>query len=121
VTGTVSGPAPLPPQLPLGGDRPRSPPQAGVRVDAELLPEVPAFLASRRAMVKAMAEALAAGEREQLRAVAHRAAGGLALFGFHWAAWQSRRISQQASTGEPEELERDIAALREHLESVEVS
>ncbi|NML44971.1 response regulator [Ramlibacter sp. G-1-2-2] len=121
VTGVVSGPAPLPPQPRLRDDQPPSTPEASVRVDAELLQEVPAFLASRRAMVASMAQALATGDREQLRSVAHRAAGGLALFGFHWAAWQSRRISQQAAGAETQALERDIAALKDHLENVQVS
>ena len=79
-----------------------------MQVDAELLKEVPAFLESRRGMAAAMAQALAAGEREQLRAVAHRAAGGLALFGFHWAAWQCRKISQKAAQGSAEALQAEI-------------
>jgi HPt (histidine-containing phosphotransfer) domain-containing protein len=65
-----------------------------------------------------MAQALAAGDRTQLRTVAHRAAGGLALFGFQWAAWQSRRISARAQEGGVQALQDDIARLREHLRSV---
>jgi CheY-like chemotaxis protein/HPt (histidine-containing phosphotransfer) domain-containing protein len=108
-------PAPLPsgPAAPMQAEEP-------VRVDPELLPEVPAFLDSRRSMVDGMAAALASGNRSQLRAVAHRAAGGLALFGFHWAAWQSRRISARAVEAEPQELREDIERLREHLETVQV-
>jgi CheY-like chemotaxis protein len=101
-------------------DRPPAAVDAAVRVDAELLKEVPAFLESRRAMAATMAQALAAGEREQLRAVAHRAAGGLALFGFQWAAWQSRKISQKAAEGSADWLEAEIGELREHLHSVQV-
>ena len=95
-------------------------PDAPVRVDGELLGEVPAFLASRQQMAAAMEEALAAGARERLRALAHRAAGGLALFGFQWAAWQSRQISLQAQDGEPAELAGLIEGLRAHLRDVEV-
>ena len=89
-------------------------------VDPELLQEVPAFLDSRRRMVDAMAGALATGDREQLRTVAHRAAGGLALFGFRWAASQSRGISARAAQADARELATDIDLLRRHLDEVRV-
>ena len=93
---------------------------APVQVDTELLQEVAAFLHSRRQMVEDMASALAAGNRNGLRTVAHRAAGGLALFGFQWAAWQSRQISAAASEGEAGVLSQGIVRLREHLRDVQV-
>jgi signal transduction histidine kinase/DNA-binding response OmpR family regulator len=93
---------------------------APVHVDTELLQEVAAFLHSRRQMVEDMASALAAGNRNGLRTVAHRAAGGLALFGFQWAAWQSRQISAAASEGEAGVLSQGIVRLREHLRDVQV-
>jgi HPt (histidine-containing phosphotransfer) domain-containing protein len=71
-------------------------------------------------MVEDMASALAAGNRNGLRTVAHRAAGGLALFGFQWAAWQSRQISAAASEGEAGVLSQGIVRLREHLRDVQV-
>jgi hypothetical protein len=52
--------------------------------------------------------------------VAHRAAGGLALFGFEWAAWQSRGISARAAGGDPAALGADIERLRRHLDEVRV-
>lgn len=91
-----------------------------VVVDAELFPEVPAFLASRQRMVQAMADALAAGDREQLRAVAHRAAGGLALFGFAWAAWHTRQLAASAASAPPDLLAEQIERLRAHLHAVRV-
>jgi HPt (histidine-containing phosphotransfer) domain-containing protein len=91
-----------------------------VRIDPELRQEVPAFLDSRRRMVDTMASALAAGDRDQLRTIAHRAAGGLALFGFQWAAWQSRGISSRAAQGDALVLHDDIERLRQHLDDVEV-
>ncbi|MBK6008125.1 response regulator [Ramlibacter ginsenosidimutans] len=119
----AQGGPPLPAQALLPEAAPQGPPltpEAAVRVDPELLHEVPAFLASRRKMVDAMAEALASGQREQLHAVAHRAAGGLALFGFQWAAWQCRGISARAAVGDAAELGADIARLRRHLDQVQV-
>lgn len=117
----VSTPAPLEP----AGARPApsGPPVAAdapVSVDPELRAEVPAFLDSRRRMVQDMAAALAAGDRAQLRTVAHRAAGGLALFGFRWAAWQSRMISAQAAEGETQALAAEITRLQQHLADVRV-
>lgn len=122
-----TGGARLPTQVPLALE-PAAPAvrEAAVRVDAlvsvdpELRREVPAFLNSRRQMVEAMAEALATGDRTQLRAVAHRAAGGLALFGFRWAAWQSREIAARAAQGDAHALRSDIERLRQHLRTVQV-
>jgi signal transduction histidine kinase/DNA-binding response OmpR family regulator len=117
----LSEPAPLEvaPARPASAAAPACP-HAPVRVDRELLAEVPAFLESRRRLVDHMASALAAGDRSQLRTVAHRAAGGLALFGFQWAAWQSRAISAHAGDADAKRLQEDIEQLRRHLEQVEV-
>ena len=115
-----------PVQVPLELEPARSmqeppvPADAPVRVDPELRPEVPAFLDSRRQMVEVMAAALASGNRTTLRTVAHRAAGGLALFGFQWAAWQSRQVSAGAAEGDEAALREGIERLREHLRQVQV-
>jgi PAS domain S-box-containing protein len=118
--GGASVPAQAPPERqPEPNDAP-VPAHAPVQVDAELLQEVPAFLDSRRRMVEAMVKALAAGDRALLHTVAHRAAGGLALFGFQWAAWRSRAISARAAGADAQSLRDDIEALREHLQAVQV-
>jgi PAS domain S-box-containing protein len=123
----TTGPEVISSPAPLADDSPRRTsaeppvrPDAAVRVDGQLLPEVPAFLDSRRRMVEGMDSALQAGDRTQLRALAHRAAGGLALFGFQWAAWQSRGISARAAEGDAQALRADIAHLRKHLDEVRV-
>jgi len=115
----VRMPLALKPARPAGQEAPVAH-DAAVRVDPELRPEVPAFLDSRRRMVEAMAAALASGDRTELRTVAHRAAGGLALFGFQWAAWQSRGISARAAECEAQVLRQDIERLRGHLRTVQV-
>jgi signal transduction histidine kinase/DNA-binding response OmpR family regulator len=121
------GAAATPQQVPPAADSARPDdhpvpvhPDAPITVDPGLLQEVPAFLDSRRRMVEAMMVALSGGNRAQLRSVAHRAAGGLALFGFQWAAWQSRGISARAAEGDAGTLREDIERLREHLQSVQV-
>jgi len=112
--------APLPPR-PAAAGQPPLPGDSSVRVDAELRAEVPVFLASRMAMLDAMVAALAAADRAELHRIAHRAAGGLALFGFEWAAWQCRWISAQAATADPGELQQEIDRLRQHLATVAVA
>jgi signal transduction histidine kinase/CheY-like chemotaxis protein len=119
--GLLPTQVPLDLQEPPGAPAAEPAPGAAVQVDAQLLREIPAFLESRKRMVEVMAGALAEGDRQQLRAVAHRAAGGLALFGFQWAAWQSRRISTRAAEGDAPSLWEDIERLRQHLQAVEVS
>ncbi len=62
--------------------------------------------------------ALAAGDRKRLRDLAHKAAGGLALFGFEWAAWQARRIEREADQAATDWLAREIDLLQAHLRDV---
>ncbi len=121
-TGVAGLPAQVPsqPDAPARADSAPAPLEGVVQVDAELLPEVPAFLESRRKMVEAMRAALQAADREQLRTVSHRAAGGLALFGFQWAAWQSRRISLNALEGDARELADKIEQLAVYLRDVRI-
>ncbi|RYF16093.1 MAG: response regulator [Comamonadaceae bacterium] len=116
-----------PVQFPLELEPPPAPvaaapvaPDTPVQVDPALHTQVPSFLDSRRRMAAEMAAALASGDRGRLRALAHRAAGGLALFGFHWAAWQSRGISEQAREGDAGLLHEAIEALQAHLAGVQV-
>jgi signal transduction histidine kinase/DNA-binding response OmpR family regulator len=91
-----------------------------VVVDPEWLEVFPGFMRSQRETVEAMARALAAGDREDVQFLAHRAFGGLATMGLHWAARQSRVVEQEALQGGREELQRRIEALREHLRRVRV-
>lgn len=86
-----------------------------VTVNPEWIEFFPGFLRSQRETVEGMARALAAGDRTQVQFLAHRASGGLATLGLHWAARQSREVEQGALHAEPEHLELHIVALREHL------
>jgi signal transduction histidine kinase/DNA-binding response OmpR family regulator len=100
---------------------PPLPSQAPVRVDPRLRPDVPAFLGSRLRLADAMAGALQAGQRAELHRLAHQAAGGLALYGFDWAARQSCHICERAAEGDAQVLQAEIERLREHLQSVRVA
>jgi CheY-like chemotaxis protein len=91
-----------------------------VLVDADLADALPGFLASRREMVAELSQALAAGSAEPARALAHKLAGSLALYGFQWAAEQSKMIEKRAREGRLEGLAGEVAALSRYLEGVRV-
>jgi signal transduction histidine kinase/CheY-like chemotaxis protein len=91
-----------------------------VVIDPEWMEVFPGFVRSQRDTVEAMARALAAGDREDVQFLAHRASGGLATMGLHWAARHSRVVEQDALDAPPEELEERIVALREHLRKVRI-
>ena len=97
-------------------NRPPSP-NDPVQVDGDLLHLIPALLASRLQLTLDMDAALAAGDREKLRGLAHRAGGGLAIYGYAWAAWACRQVELQAAAGEPASLSGQIASVRSHLEA----
>lgn len=89
-----------------------------VVVDPEWVEFFPDLMSYQRDTVEAMARALAAGDREDLQFLAHRAKGGLATMGLDWAARQSRVLERDALTAPAPELERVVAAMREHLVKV---
>jgi len=109
--------APPPGLLPGEKPPPVSPAQP-VAVSPELEDQLDDFLDTRRALVGDMVTALAAGDRKRLRDLAHKAAGGLALFGFEWAAWQARRIEREAEQAAADWLAREIDLLQAHLRDV---
>ncbi len=94
-------------------------PEAGpddvVRIEPEWAELFPEFLAAQRRTVQEMRDALARGDRERLRALAHRAAGGLALGGLRWAASQARTLEDEAPTGDLPALVACVEGLAGHL------
>ncbi|MCM2356228.1 MAG: response regulator, partial [Arenimonas sp.] len=104
---------------PRTGAPPAVAPEAGpddvVRIEPEWAELFPEFLAAQRRTVQEMREALVAGDRERLRALAHRAAGGLALGGLRWAAAQARTLEAEAPTGDLPCLVGTVEALAAHL------
>ncbi len=104
----------------LGDPQPPVAASAPVQVEPSLRDEVPDFLVSRHQIIDAMEAALAAGDLAQLRELSHKATGGLALFGFAWAAWQGRRIEAGAARGARLGLQEEIDRLRTHLREVRV-
>ncbi|HEX7889947.1 MAG TPA: response regulator [Ramlibacter sp.] len=89
-------------------------------VDPEWMAVFPGFLRAQRDTVEAMGRALAAGDREDVQFLAHRAFGGLASMGLDWASRHSRRIERNALQSPAEDLQRLIEQLREHLRRVRI-
>jgi CheY-like chemotaxis protein len=91
-----------------------------VPVDPDLKDALPGFLESRRALAGELAQALAEGDAGRLRALAHKLAGSLMLYGFHWAAERSKMIERRAGENALDGLAAEAAALRRHLDGVQV-
>ena len=91
-----------------------------VSLDADLEPALPAFLSSRREALDEMPEALASGDREAFRRLAHRLAGSFALYGFKWASARSRELERDAATGDADDLAARAGAISRHLQHVKI-
>ena len=92
-----------------------SPEDERVAVDPAWLDAFPGFVRSQRETVAAMSRALEAGDREQVKFLAHRAFGGLSLMGLQWAARQCRQLEYGAMDAPVTELAQRVAALSGHL------
>lgn len=92
-----------------------------VSLDPDLRASLPAFLASRRKMLDEMPDALAGADRARFRRLAHKLAGSFSLYGFAWAAAQCRELERAAEQGEAADLSRRAAAVRAHLDTVNVA
>jgi two-component system response regulator BaeR len=61
---------------------------------------------------------LAAGDREEVRRLAHKLAGSFSLYRFDWAAAECRALQAEAAGGDAADLARRVGALQAHLEQV---
>ena len=91
-----------------------------VVADPDVEPVLADFMASRRGLLVAMVEAMDAGDRGEVRRIAHQLAGSFSLYGFAWAGEQSRWIEKNFSDVPAGEFGQRARQLREHLETVEV-
>ena len=78
-----------------------------VAMDPDLAPLMEGFIASRKALVEEMTQAITRGERETVRRIAHQLAGSFSLYGFEAAALRSRELE----SGAHEATLQDLAAL----------
>lgn len=110
-----AGPAAGPP----GAAASRDPsPEEVLRLPTAWVEAFPGYLDSQRRTLDAMTRAVADGDRDSLRQLAHRACGALSLVGLHWAAAQCRALEEGAERGHAGELEQRITGVREHLGKV---
>jgi len=86
--------------------------------DPDLKDTLPAFLASRRALLEEMPGALAGGDRKKFGRLAHKLAGSLVLYGFGWAAEECRGLHRDAAKGDAEDLVARTKAVRAHLDEM---
>jgi PAS domain S-box-containing protein len=107
----------LAPEAATAGPAPARPNDA-VAVDPELRGALPRFLETRRALLGELRDALGEGDRDGARRHAHKLAGSLALYGFTWAAAESRALQHAADDGDLGSLMRRADALLRHLETV---
>jgi CheY-like chemotaxis protein len=91
-----------------------------ILLDPDLADTVAGFLDSRRQLLDEMPRTLAKGDRAGFKRLAHKLAGGFALYGFGWADSQCRAIEHDALEGEAADLGHRAAAVRAHLGSVEI-
>jgi len=108
-------PAPPQPLVRTASDAAADP--ADVIIDPDLRDRMPAFLQSRRELLVALEAAGLGGDEPAARRQAHRLAGSFALYGLHWAAAQCGELEH--GTWTIAELQRTLAHLRTHIDSVE--
>jgi HPt (histidine-containing phosphotransfer) domain-containing protein len=105
--------APVPAPAPAGMRDP-------VIADPDVAPVLAQFMDSRRALLAGMGQAMEAGDRGEVRRIAHQLAGSFALYGFAWAGEQSRWIEKNFSDLDAGQFAELAGRLREHLDTVEV-
>lgn len=84
---------------------------AGARMEPALLATLPEFLASRRALARELASAVREGEREKVKATAHKLAGSLAMYGFRDASRASLDLERAARDEEIAQLQARCEAI----------
>jgi len=112
----VADDAPVPTRPPA---MPTAPADA-VLVDADMKPLMGDYLVSRRELIAGMPGRLAAGEREELRRVAHQLAGSFGLYGFRWASAQCRWIEHNFQELDAARLAEVAGRLQTHLDTAQI-
>jgi HPt (histidine-containing phosphotransfer) domain-containing protein len=83
-------------------------------------PTLDEYLATRRTLIDGMAGRLQAGERDELRRVAHQLAGSFGLYGFRWASEQCRWIERNFAKVDAARLEEVAEQLHTHLATADI-
>jgi HPt (histidine-containing phosphotransfer) domain-containing protein len=91
-----------------------------VEVESWLAELIPRFLHNRVEELDALERAAAAGDAATLKWIAHRLRGAAAGFGFVDLAELGARLEGTAETAGAEELRALVAAIADHVRTVEV-
>jgi CheY-like chemotaxis protein/HPt (histidine-containing phosphotransfer) domain-containing protein len=108
-----------PVQAAMGAGKPGRPHR--VRVDAEALPLVPAFMAEMRQRLEAIRTASAANDYETIGGLAHQIAGVGGSYGFDELTVLARSLERSAREGDRAQVEGLVSACADYLEKVEVA
>ncbi|RMG73827.1 MAG: Hpt domain-containing protein [Nitrospirae bacterium] len=91
-----------------------------VYVDSDLEDIVPVFLQSRQKDILSMERALAEGDYETIRLIGHSMKGAGGGYGFDAITEIGASIERAAKQGDKDAIKRQIEALKDYLNRVEV-
>lgn len=91
-----------------------------VWVEADLLPMLPEFRASREALLEELVGALLRGERGEGRRLAHQLGGSLGIFGFHAASTACKTLEAELDAGDTAALAERARRILDHLRTATV-
>lgn len=89
--------------------------------DEDVLELAPGYLANRRNELAVLRDAAAQGDFETLRGLGHKLKGSGGGFGFDRISEIGGNLESSAKAQDVAAVEREIAALRDYLERVEVA
>ncbi len=92
-----------------------------VVIDPDMRSMIGGFVESRVALLDGLERAITAGDRAELRRIAHQLSGSFALYGFNWAAAESRILETTAGDVDLAQARELVQAFREHLGKVVAS
>lgn len=91
-----------------------------IRVDSDLEDLVPVFLKNRRTDILALREAMGKGDYETVRIFGHNMKGTGGGYGFDAITDIGRTLEQAAKDRNNSEISRQIAALEEYLDRIDI-
>lgn len=91
-----------------------------VHVDASFEPLVPKFMTNRKKEITTMTEAVAQGDFETVRKVAHGMKGVSGSYGFPDMTTVAARLEQAAKIADQGAILSDLTALASYLDRVEI-
>ncbi len=91
-----------------------------VHVDASFEPLVPKFMTNRKKEITTMTEAVAQGDFETVRKVAHGMKGVSGSYGFPEMTTVAARLEQAAKIADQGAIRSDLTALASYLDRVEI-